>query len=153
MLYYTKMSSKENNKISPMILLGDDEGNLTELDLNNGNIIDTFFINIHQPIIQVYFYENEKENENYLYAFTREQVLIKLKVNVLQDNISCSNIEGIFPFYCQEILSLKWLDESCNKFVFSPNDNLLKTYDIEKIIWLMIIIWPFLKLRPKLIKI
>ena len=131
MLYYTKISSKDNKKISPTILLGDDEGNLTELDLNNGNIIDTFFINIHQPIIQVYFYENEKENENYLYAFTSEQVLIKLKVNILQDSISCANIEGIFPFYCQEILSLKWLDESCNNFVFSSNDNLLKTYDIE----------------------
>ena len=91
-----------------------------------------FFLNIHQPIIQVYYYENEKDKQNYLYAFTSEQTLIKLKINILQEKISCANIEGIFPFYCQEILSLKWLDETCNNFVFSSNDNLLKTYDIEK---------------------
>ena len=131
MIYYTKISANDNKKISPTLLLGDDEGNLTEINLNNGNIIDNFFINIHQPIIQVFFYENEKDNENYLYAFTSEQVLVKLKINVLKENISSANIDGIYPFYCQEILSLKWLDESCNNFVFSSNDNLLKTYDIE----------------------
>ena len=131
MLYYTKTSINDNSKINPTLLLGDDEGNLTEIDLNNGKVIDTFFVNIHQPIIQVYFYENEKDKQNYLYAFTSEQMLIKLKINILQEKISCANIEGIFPFYCQEILSLKWLDEDCNNFVFSSNDNLLKTYDIE----------------------
>ena len=131
MLYYTKISANDNQKIKPTLLLGDDEGNLIEVDLNNGNIIDTFFTNIHQPIIQVYFYENEKDKENYLYAFTSDQYLIKMKINILQDNISNSNIESIYPFYCQEILSLKWLDDTCSSFLFSSNDNLLKTYDIE----------------------
>ena len=131
MLYYTKISLKDNKKISPTLLLGDGDGNLAEMDLNNGNIIDNFFINIHQPIIQIYFYEDEKNKQNYLYSFTSEQILIKLKINILQDKISNSSIEGIYPFYCQEILSLKWLDDSCNNFVFSSNDNLLKTFNIE----------------------
>ena len=131
MLYYTKISLKDNKKISPTLLLGDGDGNLTEMDLNNGNIIDNFFINIHQPIIQTYYYEDEKNKKNYLYAFTSEQILIKLKINILQDQISNATIEGLYPFYCQEILSLKWLDESCKNFVFSSNDNLLKTYNIE----------------------
>ena len=129
MLYFTKISKNDNKKISPTLLLGDDEGNIVELDLNSGNIFDSFYTNIHEPIIQIYFYE--KENEKYLFAFTNEQNLIKLKINILEDNISNANIEGIYPFYCQEILSLKWLDESCKNFVFSSNDNLLKTYDIE----------------------
>jgi len=34
-------------------------------------------------------------------------------------------------FIVKKYLSLKWLDEDCNNFVFSSNDNLLKTYDIE----------------------
>ena len=131
MLYYTKVSLNDNKKIKPTLLLGDDEGNLTEIDLNNGNIIDSFFTNIHQPIIQVYYYDNEKDKENYLYAFTNEQFLIKMKINMLQENISNANIVEIYPFYCQEILSLKWLNDTCTNFVFSSNDNLLKTYDIE----------------------
>ena len=131
MLYYTKISTNDNTKIKPTLLLGDDEGNLIEVDLNNGNIIDTFFTNIHQPIVQVYFYENEKDKEKYLYAFTNDQFLIKMKINILQENISNANIESICPFYCQEILSLKWIDDSCNSFLFSSNDNMLKTYDIE----------------------
>ena len=131
MLYYTKVSLDDNKKIKPTLLLGDDEGFLTEIDLNNGNIVDNFFTNIHQPIVQIYFYENEKDKENYLYAFTNEQFLIKMKINILQENISNSIIEGIYPFYCQEILSLKWLNDSCNTFAFSSNDNMLKIYDIE----------------------
>ena len=131
MLYYTKISINDNQKIKPTLLLGDDEGNLIEIDLNNGNIIETFFINIHQPIVQVYFYENENEKTNYLYAFTNEQFLIKMKINILQENISNAIIENIYPFYCQEILSLKWLNDSCNSFLFSSNDNLLKKYDLE----------------------
>ena len=43
MLYYTKISMTDSTKINPTLLLGDDEGYLTELDLNNGNIIDSFF--------------------------------------------------------------------------------------------------------------
>ena len=129
MLYFTKISSNDNKQISPTLLLGDDEGNITELDLNSGNIFDNFFVNVHEPIVQVYFYE--KENDKYLYAFTSEQTLIKLKINILEENISNANIEKIYPLYCQEILSLKWLDDSCENFVFSSNDNLLKTYNIE----------------------
>ena len=131
MLYYTKVSLDDNKKIKPSLLLGDDEGYLTEIDLNNGNIIDNFFSSIHQPIVQVYFYENEKKRENYLYAFTNEQFLIKIKINILLENISGAVILGIYPFYCQEILSLKWLNDSCNIFAFSSNDNMLKIYDIE----------------------
>ena len=131
MLYYTKISLDYNKKIKPSLLLGDDEGYLTEIDLNNGNIIDNFFSSIHQPIMQVYFYENEKNKENYLYAFTNEQFLIKIKINILLENISNASILGIYPFYCQEILSLKWLNASCNSFAFSSNDNMLKIYDIE----------------------
>jgi Na+/melibiose symporter-like transporter len=69
--------------------------------------------------VQVYFYENEKKRENYLYAFTNEQFLIKIKINILLENISDAVILGIYPFYCQEILSLKWLNDSCNIFAFS----------------------------------
>ena len=132
MFYYTKIIENENNKIIPTLILGDDDGNLTEINLNTGNIIDSYFINLHQAIIQIYFYENEENNENYLYAFTNEQILIKIKINILKENISCAEIIEVFPFYCQEILSLKWLDENCNFFAFASNDNLLKIYDVEK---------------------
>ena len=132
MMYYTKIAEGENNKIMPALILGDDDGNLTEINLNTGNIIDSYFINLHQAIVQVYFYENDDNNENYLYAFTSEQILIKIKINILKENISNAAIVEVFPFYCQEILSLKWLDESNNFFAFASNDNLLKIYDIEK---------------------
>jgi len=132
MLYYTKIIENENNKIIPALILGDDDGNLTELNLNTGNIIDIYFINLHQAIVQIYFYENdENNNNNYLYIFTSEQTLLKLKINILKENISCSEIIEVFPFYCQEILSLKWLDDNCNFFAFASNDNLLKIYDVE----------------------
>ena len=132
MFYYTKIIENENNKIIPTLILGDDDGNLTEINLNTGNIIDTYFINLHQAIVQIFFYENEENNENYIYVFTNEQILIKLKINILKENISCAEIIEVFPFYCQEILSLKWLDENCNFFAFASNDNLLKIYDVEK---------------------
>ena len=132
MMYYTKIVEGENNKIIPALILGDDDGNLTEINLNTGNIIDSYFINLHQAIVQIYFYENEDNNENYLYAFTSEQILIKIKINILKENISNATIEEVFPFYCQEILSLKWLDENNNFFAFASNDNLLKIYNIEK---------------------
>jgi len=132
MFYYTKIIENDNNKIIPTLILGDDDGNLTEINLNTGNIIDTYFINLHQAIVQIYFYENEENNENYIYAFTNEQILIKLKINILKENISCADIIEVFPFYCQEILSLKWLDDNCNFFAFASNDNLLKIYDVEK---------------------
>ena len=132
MMYYTKIVEGENNKIIPALILGDDDGNLTEINLNTGNIIDSYFINLHQAIVQIYFYENDDNNENYIYAFTNEQILIKIKINILKENISNATIEEVFPFYCQEILSLKWLDENNNFFAFASNDNLLKIYDIEK---------------------
>ena len=132
MMYYTKIVEGENNKIIPALILGDDDGNLTEINLNTGNIIDSYFINLHQAIVQIYFYENDDNNENYLYAFTSEQILIKIKINILKENLSNATIEEVFPFYCQEILSLKWLDENNNFFAFASNDNLLKIYDIEK---------------------
>ena len=132
LMYYTKIVEGENNKIIPALILGDDDGNLTEINLNTGNIIDSYFINLHQAIVQIYFYENDDNNENYIYAFTNEQILIKIKINILQENISNATIEEVFPFYCQEILSLKWLDENNNFFAFASNDNLLKIYDIEK---------------------
>ena len=123
MLYYTKILN-ENDKIKPVILLGDDEGNLFEIDLNNGNIINNFFIGVHQAIVQIYYNENEK----YLFILTSEQTLVKLKINITNENISNSIIDNIYPLYCQEILSVKWLDE--NNLIFSSNDNLLKTYNI-----------------------
>ena len=132
MTYYTKIIEEENNKIIPCLILGDDDGNLTEINLNTGNIIDSFFINLHQPIVQIYFYENEENNEHYIYAFTSEQILIKLNINILKENISCANIIEVFPFYCQEILSLKYLNDKCDTFAFSSNDNTLKIYNIEK---------------------
>ena len=132
MMYYTKIVEGENNKIIPALILGDDDGNLTEINLNTGNIIDSYFINLHQAIVQIYFFENDDNNENYIYAFTNEQILIKIKINILKENISNATIEEVFPFYCQEILSLKWLDENNNFFAFASNDNLLKIYDIEK---------------------
>ena len=132
MMYYTKIVEGENNKIIPALILGDDDGNLTEINLNTGNIIDSYFINLHQAIVQIYFYENDDNNENYIYAFTNEQILIKIKINILKENLSNATIEEVFPFYCQEILSLKWLDENNNFFAFASNDNLLTIYDIEK---------------------
>ena len=132
MMYYTKINENENNKIIPALLLGDDDGNLTEINLNTGNLIDNFFINLHQAIVQIYLYDNNENNENYLYVFTSEQILIKIQINILKDNISNSNIIEVFPFYCQEILSLKWLDENNNFFAFASNDNILKIYDLEK---------------------
>ena len=132
MMYYTKINESENNKIIPALLLGDDDGNLTEINLNTGNLIDNFFINLHQAIVQIYLYDNNENNENYLYVFTSEQILIKIQINILKDNISNSNIIEVFPFYCQEILSLKWLDENNNLFAFASNDNILKIYDLEK---------------------
>ena len=132
MLYYTKVVPLDDNKkIKPTLLLGDDEGILAEFDLYTGNVMDSFYTNINQPIVQVYFYQNETNKENYLFAFTNEQFLIKIKINILLENISNSLIEGIYPFYCQEILSLKWLNSSCNSFAFSSNDKMLKIYDIE----------------------
>ena len=124
-LYYTKTNS---DKINPMLLLGDDEGNLLQMDLNNGNIVDNLFTNVHQAIFQIYFYS--KDNIDYLYIFTNEQTLIKIKINILNDNISSGIVEDIIPFYCQEILSLKWLNNS--NFIFSSNDNILKAFDITK---------------------
>ena len=132
MMYYTKINENENNKIIPALLLGDDDGNLTEINLNTGNLIDNFFINLHQAIVQIYLYDNNENNENYLYVFTSEQILIKIQINILKDNISNSNIIEVFPFYCQEILSLKWLDENNNFFAFASNDNILKIYDLGK---------------------
>ena len=132
MMYYTKIIESENNKIIPALILGDDEGNLTEINLNTGNIIDNYFINLHQAIVQIYLFESEENDENYLYIFTSEQILVKIKINILKENISNSIIVEVFPFYCQEILSLKWLDDNNNFFAFSSNDNLLKIYDLEK---------------------
>ena len=132
MMYYTKINENENNKIIPALLLGDDDGNLTEINLNTGDLIDNFFINLHQAIVQIYLYDNNENNENYLYVFTSEQILIKIQINILKDNVSNSNIIEVFPFYCQEILSLKWLDENNNYFAFASNDNILKMYDLEK---------------------
>ena len=132
MLYYTKIIENENNKIIPALILGDDDGNLTEINLNTGNIIDIYYINLHQAIVQIYLYENDENSDNnYLYVFTSEQTLIKLKINILKENISNSEMVEIFPFYCQEILSLKWLNDNCDFFAFASNDNLLKIYDIE----------------------
>ena len=72
MLYYTKIIEDENNKIIPTLILGDDDGNLTELNLNTGNIIDIYYINLHQAIVQIYFLENDENNDNnYLYIFTK----------------------------------------------------------------------------------
>ena len=132
MLYYTKIIENENNKIIPALILGDDDGNLTEINLNTGNIIDIYYINLHQAIVQIYLYENDENSDNnYLYVFTSEQTLIKLKINILKENISNAELVEIFPFYCQEILSLKWLNDNCDFFAFASNDNLLKIYDIE----------------------
>jgi len=131
LMYYTKINEQENNKIIPALILGDDDGNLTEINLNTGNIIDIYNINLHQAIVQIYLYENKNEEDNYLYVFTSEQILIKLKINILKENISCANIIEVYPFYCQEILSLKWLNDECKSFAFASNDNLLKIYDIE----------------------
>ena len=58
--------------------------------------------------------------------------MVKIKINILKENISNSIIVEVFPFYCQEILSLKWLDDNNNFFAFSSNDNLFKIYDLEK---------------------
>ena len=132
MMYFTKIIENENNKIVPALILGDDDGNLTEINLNTGNIIDNYFINLHQAIVQIYFYENNENNENYLYVFTNEQIFIKIKINILKENISNAEILEVFPFYCQEILSLKWIDDNNNFFAFASNDNLLKIYDLEK---------------------
>ena len=131
LMYYTKINEQENNKIIPALILGDDDGNLTEINLNTGNIIDIYNINLHQAIVQIYLYENKNEEDNYLYVFTSEQILIKLKINILKENISCANIIEVYPFYCQEILSLKWLNDECKSFAFASNDNLLKIYDLE----------------------
>ena len=132
MMYYTKIIEGEDNKIIPALILGDDDGNLTEINLNSGNIMDNYFINLHQAIVQIYLYDNDENNENYLYVFTSEQILIKIKINILKENISDASIIEVFPFYCQEILSLKWLDENNKYFAFASNDNLLKIYDSEK---------------------
>ena len=132
MMYFTKVIENENNKIVPALILGDDDGNLIEINLNTGNIIDNYFINLHQAIVQIYFYENNENNENYLYVFTNEQIFIKIKINILKENISNAEILEVFPFYCQEILSLKWIDDNNNFFAFASNDNLLKIYDLEK---------------------
>ena len=122
-IYFTKV--KEGKNI-PSLLLGCDDGCICELNLQSGEIESENRDCLAQPIVQLYYsVGNEK-----VFALTNEQILIYLNVNIVNENISDASIEKLFPCYCQELLSVKYLPNS-NNFLFASNDSILKFYNTQ----------------------
>ena len=123
--YFTRKVNK-NNTFIPMLLMGNNDGSLCEFNLQNGEInnINNGFVN--QSIIQIYY----SVKLNKVFLLTNEQILIYLNINLIENDISKCKLEKIFPCYCQEILSVKYIPKEKNgNFLFSSNDNLLKYYN------------------------
>ena len=123
--YFTRKVNK-NNTFIPMLLMGNNDGSLCEFNLQNGEInnINNGFVN--QSIIQIYY----SVKLNKVFLLTNEQILIYLNINLIENDISKCKLEKIFPCYCQEILSVKYIpNEKNGNFLFSSNDNLLKYYN------------------------
>lgn len=123
MLYFTKVVSGNN---VPFLLLGCEDGGLSEMNLQSGEIEGENKDLISQAIVQLqYSHDSQK-----LYILTNEQVLIYLNVNIVKQNIALAQIEKTFPCYCQELLSVKYINK--NSFLFASNDSVLKYYDTEE---------------------
>ena len=116
MIYFTR---KIKGKIIPFILLGNENGSLTEFNLQSGenNQLDSI---IEQPIVQLYY----SFKLNKIYGMTSEQTFFILNNNLLEKSVKHSILDFIYPCFCQEILSIKFINN--NIFVFASNDNLLK---------------------------
>ena len=121
--YFTR---KKNNNLIPMLLMGNNDGTLCEFNLQNGEILNINKGYVTQGIIQIFF----SVSLNKVILLTNEQTLIYLNINLIENDISKSKLDKIFPCYCQEILSVKYIpNEKNGNFLFSSNDNLLKYYN------------------------
>lgn len=122
MIYYTKNNDKKN---VPTLLLGGENGTISEINLQDGIVKCSKETSVHQSIIQMY-YSSEIDR---LFLLSSEQFLIFVNVNVVTQNIQQGICSKIYPCFCQELLSIKFTDESICDFIFSSNDPLLKYYD------------------------
>ena len=123
--YFTRKVNK-NNTFIPMLLMGNNDGSLCEFNLQNGEINNFHNGFVNQSIIQIFY----SVKLNKVFLLTNEQILIYLNINLIENDISKCKLEKIFPCYCQEILSVKYIpNEKNGNFLFSSNDNLLKYYN------------------------
>ena len=124
--YFTRKVNNKNNTFIPMLLMGNSNGSLCEFNLQNGEISNFNNGYVNQSIIQIFY----SVKLNKVFLLTNEQILIYLNINLIEDDISKCKLEKIFPCYCQEILSVKFIpNEKNGNFLFSSNDNLLKYYN------------------------
>ena len=123
--YFTRKVNK-NNTFIPMLLMGNNDGSLCEFNLQNGEISNFNNGYVNQSIIQIFY----SVKLNKVFLLTNEQILIYLNINLIENDISKCKLEKIFPCYCQEILSVKYIpNEKNGNFLFSSFYNLLKYYN------------------------
>ena len=125
MMYFTRSI---NNANVPSLLLGCEDGTICEFNLQSGEVVDVSQSVISQPIVQLVYVNDMKK----LFVLTSEQTLIYLNVNIVHQSIINAEVDKIYPCYCQELLSVKYISPSSDNFVFASNDNVLKYYDTKK---------------------
>jgi U3 small nucleolar RNA-associated protein 13 len=133
-------SSTSAKELTPTLLLGCEDGSLTEINLKNGKFSEgdklTKFYD--QPIIQMYYAKNSHK----LNILTNDQMIINLDIDLVHNEINYAKLIKMYPGYCQELLDVKilkntkGLESSANnkfEFLFSSNDNALKYYQLNKL--------------------
>lgn len=146
-IYYFTRSKESNIKgnsntkeLTPTLLLGCEDGSLTEINLKNGKFSedDKFTKFYDQPILQMYY----SKNSHKLNILTNDQMIINLEIDLVHNEVNYAKLIKMYPGYCQELLDLKILKNSTSldltsnsnkfEFLFSSNDNALKYYQLNK---------------------
>jgi len=133
-IYFTRAVHGGNNKeLIPSILLGCEDGSLNELNLKSGKYNENKSISfISQPIVQIYY----SSSLNNLYGLSTDQVIFAASIDLVNNDISTSILNNIYPGFCQEVLDVKFLpgnlSNNNSKYLFSSNDSTLKYASLNK---------------------
>jgi len=130
MFYFSR---KNQDGVSPYLLLGCENGEVVEYNLKDSNASKSKFF-IEQPIQTIFVSVEQKQ----LFLLTNDQMFIKADYDLLKKSIDKVENVTFTPGYCQEVLDIKIIKNSKNndgknfKFLFSSNDNNLKYFDTAK---------------------
>ena len=120
-LYFAR---REQNNVRSFLLVADESGKITEVDLQTGKL-ESFF----QPFNHSILLFNYSLASGVLKVVSEEQIYGKYQIDLSKSTIDKSRQISLTPTNCQEILAIKAINE--NEILFSSNDNSLKYMNIE----------------------
>lgn len=128
LFYFTRVSTGANNReISPYLLIGSEDGSLTEVNLKkDGNFPSIKQLN--QPVSYIHYASQIDK----LFYLTSEQTIVILGVDLVNSSIKQAELIKIYPAYCQEVLDIKVENKTKHGgFLFATNDNVLKHFNTQ----------------------